>query len=101
VSTAENGPQALERMSAGTPPDMVILDLAMPEMEGTEVVLKMKADRKLMRVPILVVTGANVNRAKAEIMNGFAIPALSKPWREADLLDCVESAFLGRAWVGR
>ena len=76
---------------------MVLLDLVIPGMEGTEVIIKMKSDKNMMRIPIIVITGAHVGRAKAHILNSFSIPALSKPWKEAELLDRIGGALLGIA----
>jgi DNA-binding response OmpR family regulator len=80
---------------------MVILDLVLPGMEGTEVILQMRGDKDLMRIPVIVITGANVGGAKAEILSSFSIPALSKPWQESELLDRVEGAFLGATAFSR
>ncbi|MBN2301528.1 MAG: response regulator [Lentisphaerae bacterium] len=76
-------------------PDLVLLDLVLPDIEGTEVILKMKSDKDIMRIPTIVITAAHLGRAKAEILRSFAIPALAKPWNESELLDSVEGAFLG------
>jgi|GEM_PF-615878 len=96
VVGAANGREALEKVQAGKP-DALILDLGLPEMDGTEVILKLKSEKSFMRIPIIVVTAGNVGRARAHILNSFSIPALSKPWQEADLLDKLEGAFLGMA----
>jgi PAS domain S-box-containing protein len=100
VITAENGIEALEKVRSQHP-DMVILDLVLPGMEGTEVILQMRGDKDLMRIPVIVITGANVGGAKAEILSSFSIPALSKPWQESELLDRVEGAFLGATAFSR
>ncbi|MFC1496993.1 ATP-binding protein [Verrucomicrobiota bacterium] len=96
VVTAENGVEALKKIEENNP-DAVILDMAMPQMSGTEVILKIKSDKNRRRMPIIVITGANVDRSKAEILRSFSIPALSKPWDESELLDRLAGAFLGRA----
>jgi PAS domain S-box-containing protein len=94
--TAGDGIEALDRIEKDKP-SVVILDLVLPRMEGTEVILKMKSDKNMVRIPIIVITGAYVGRGKAEILNSFSIPALLKPWQEGELLDRVESAFMGAA----
>jgi len=100
VITAETGMEALEKISAFRP-DLVVLDLVLPGMDGTEVVLKMRSEKELARIPVIVVTGAGVSRAKAEILAGFSIPALAKPWQEDDLIDKIENAFLGATALSR
>ena len=98
VSTAADGAEALSAIEEDRP-DLVILDLLIPKIEGTELVLKMKSREELAHTPVIVVTGIDVDRAKAQILSSFAIPALQKPWREEELLDRVESAFVGAAAV--
>jgi len=100
VVKAGDGEEAL-KMIADRKPDAVILDLVLPKIDGSEVILRMKSDKATTRIPVIVVTGAHVGRAKGEILQNFAIPAVSKPWQEAELLDRVEGAFMGTAALGR
>ena len=87
------------RMVEEHSPDAVLLDMVLPRMDGTEVILKMKSNDKTRYIPVVVVTGANLTRGKAEILNSFSIPALLKPWQEAQLLDSLEGALLGAAML--
>jgi len=100
VMTAEDGIEAL-KMVKSHHPDLVVLDLVLPGMEGSEVILQMRSDKDLMRIPVIVVTGAHMGSAKAEILSSFSIPAMSKPWQESELLDRVEGAFLGTTAFSR
>ncbi|MGQ9684231.1 MAG: ATP-binding protein [Anaerolineae bacterium] len=56
VLTARNGRQALEIMLEAHP-DLVMLDLVMPQMDGYEVLRAMSADERLAQVPVVVVSG--------------------------------------------
>lgn len=94
TARASNGHEALEMIGRAAP-DLVVMDLVMPEMDGTGLALRMKSEKSMMRIPIIVVSGAHVSKAGAEILRNFSIPALRKPWKEQDLLDSVEEAFLG------
>lgn len=100
VISVRDGLETLEAVKREKP-DLVLLDMVLPEMEGTEVILKMKSDKEMMRTPIIVITAAHVGPAKAEILRSFGIPALPKPWNEVDLLDAVEGAFLGATSLSR
>lgn len=100
VMTVSEGIDAFDKIERQHP-DLVVLDLVMPGMDGTEIILKMKSTASLVRVPIIVVTGAHMGRAKAEILSSFAVPAMAKPWQESELLDRVEGAFLGQAVFNR
>ncbi|MDD4872342.1 MAG: ATP-binding protein [Kiritimatiellae bacterium] len=100
VIRAGNGTAALDAIQQKKP-DAVILDLVLPEIDGSEVILRMKSDNTMTRIPVIVVTGAHVSRAKGEILQNFAIPAIPKPWQEAELLDRVEGSFLGSAALSK
>ncbi|MGE5476666.1 MAG: response regulator [Bacteroidales bacterium] len=68
VSTAGNGREALELLRRnGTPeqaeaPDLMLLDLNMPQMNGREVLKEMKADPQLAHIPVVVLTTSGVER---------------------------------------
>ncbi|HTD76796.1 MAG TPA: ATP-binding protein [Chloroflexota bacterium] len=58
VQTAERATEALALLEAQhDPPTLVILDLAMPEVDGFEVLERLRADRRTQHVPVLVVSG--------------------------------------------
>ena len=51
----ENGPDALEGMRAA-PPELVLLDISQPRMDGTEVLRRMRGDPALAAVPVIALT---------------------------------------------
>ena len=55
VETAENGQEALEMLKANSF-DLVLLDIVMPVMDGYEVLERMKGDRRLRDIPVLVIS---------------------------------------------
>jgi two-component system alkaline phosphatase synthesis response regulator PhoP len=55
---AHNGKEGLERVRAEHP-DLVILDVMMPEMNGYDVCVVLKADPKLKRIPVILLTGVD------------------------------------------
>jgi CheY-like chemotaxis protein len=55
VVTAGDGEEALERIRE-SPPDFISLDLIMPRKSGHKLLLELRRDRKLSRIPVLVVT---------------------------------------------
>ena len=57
VEGAESGKAGLQAMQAA-PPDLVLLDLMMPDMDGWDVYQKMKADAITRNIPIIVVTAS-------------------------------------------
>jgi len=60
VITAVNGEDGLNLIKQERP-DLVILDLRMPKMDGSEVCTRVKADKDLTRVPVIMVTASSEN----------------------------------------
>jgi two-component system, OmpR family, response regulator VicR len=90
VVGALGGPEGLERI-AEERPDLVLLDLMMPEMDGWEVYQKMKSSEEMRRIPVIVVT------AKAQSIDrvlGLHIARvddyITKPFGPQELLESVQ-----------
>ncbi|MBN1337318.1 MAG: response regulator transcription factor [Deltaproteobacteria bacterium] len=86
VRVARTGREALEAAFSPPHPDLVLLDLMLPEMPGTEVCRRLKADPRTERVPIVMVTarGEEVDRVV-----GFELGAddyVVKPFSTRELL---------------
>lgn len=62
VATCTNGREALEYLRQRPPPDVIILDLQMPEMNGWQFRREQSRDAKLARVPVVVVTAFQTPR---------------------------------------
>jgi CheY-like chemotaxis protein len=75
VSVASNGREALE-MAARVPPDLILLDLSMPEMDGGEVLARVRSDPRLRTVPVVILS--------------------SESSRERECLEAGADAFLGK-----
>lgn len=82
VTTANNGIEGLKAISADKP-DMVLLDLMMPVMDGYKVLQAMKADANLKDIPVIVFSakGATeeIERAVATGASDFLIKATTTP----------------------
>jgi DNA-binding response OmpR family regulator len=88
VEQASNGSAAL-RLARRQPPQVMLLDLALPELSGLSVLASMKADWTTRQVPVIVVSGeAAVARAVAH----WAAAVVPKPFVLADLLATVAHA---------
>jgi adenylate cyclase len=78
VTEAENGMQALQKI-AEHPPDVILLDVMMPKMDGFGVCSRLKKDSKTAHIPILMVTALSDRK---ERLMGIAVGAndfLNKP----------------------
>jgi signal transduction histidine kinase/CheY-like chemotaxis protein len=85
VSAAENGRAALAALS-GTQPDLVLLDLIMPEMDGFEFLDELRRNEAGRRVPVIVITAAELTAADHERLNGSVLKVLQKPSHSCDVL---------------
>lgn len=94
VECCTDGEEALARIRKGQT-DMLILDLALKGIQGQQVILALKQSPAIRYLPILVITGATLDSAMLEVMTGFGIPALAKPWSRSVLLDAIENALIG------
>jgi DNA-binding response OmpR family regulator len=85
ISLADNGLEGLS-LARKRPPDLVILDVIMPEMDGYEVCRSMRADSRLSEIPILFLT-AKIK--EEDRVNGFLAGAddyLTKPFNVDELI---------------
>ena len=85
IATASNGRQALEQVDKENP-DLVLLDVMMPDMSGFEVAQHMKANPDTADIPIIFLTALN---STADIVKGFQVGAndfISKPFNKEELI---------------
>src|SRR5277367_3166287 len=90
VATAADGVEALERMREFEP-DLVLLDVMMPRLDGIEVVRTMRADPALCATPVILVTAKSDTRDVIEGLDAGGDDYLTKPFEHAALLARVRS----------
>jgi two-component system response regulator RpaA len=76
---SHNGADALEK-SLRQPPDLILLDMAMPEMDGIEVCRRLRADPLTAVIPILFLTVSKDIKSKSDGFNAGADDYLVKPF---------------------
>jgi len=74
-----------------TNPDLIILDLMMPEPNGFEVCRMLRADPKYSRTPIVIFTAMGDNESKTIALEAGANEFLTKPFRVEDLMQRIQS----------
>jgi len=94
LATARDGKQCME-MIAREAPDLLILDLLMPRMDGWGVIREMRSEPRYARIPILVLTTVieDASRRRYELETGMAMDVqdyVQKPARPDDLIRRVE-----------
>jgi signal transduction histidine kinase/AraC-like DNA-binding protein len=77
VMTAENGEQALERIRR-QPPDLVMLDLGMPGMDGFRVLEMMQQQETTRGIPVIILTGQSLSEADMARLRGRVEAVLNK-----------------------
>lgn len=78
VDSAEDGEAALERIHEA-PPDLVLLDVMMPKMDGFEVVRRMKADPSLPFIPVIMQTALDSTESMVQGVDAGADDYIAKP----------------------
>ena len=85
IATASNGRQALDKVIKEKP-DLVLLDVMMPDMSGFEVSQQLKANPETAEIPIIFLTALN---STADIVKGFQVGGndfISKPFNKEELI---------------
>jgi CheY-like chemotaxis protein len=84
VSTAANGKEAMEHLRTHERPDLILLDLRMPVMDGWELREVLKNDQALASIPVVVLSGAD--ERGEDVPNLQGTPFLRKPVQTEELL---------------
>lgn len=83
-----NGREALVAMRADSP-DIVILDLVMPEVSGWEVLRERAAEPSLLRIPIVVATASNIHKTRLDTLGSQVYEVIGKPFDLGTVLTVV------------
>ena len=86
VKVAINGMQALKLCATDTPPDLILLDVMMPGMDGYEVCRKLKEDPRSEGIPVIFVTAKNETRDEILGFEVGGVDYISKPVTPAVVL---------------
>ena len=100
VETAEDGETALAR-TRERPPDVVLLDVMMPRMNGFDVCRRLKGDAATAAIPVLLVTSLDAREDRLAGIGAGANDFLTKPIDTADLLLRVRNAVLTKRLYDR
>jgi CheY-like chemotaxis protein len=77
VTEASSGEDALQRAVAEKP-DVILLDLRMPDMLGTEVLARLKRDRTTADIPVIIATSQMLDESERQRLSNHAVAILSK-----------------------
>jgi len=96
IAAAQGGTQALNKAESEQP-DLVILDVMMPDMDGYEVTRRMRANKKTAHIPIIMFTAKTLVGDKVAGFQAGADDYLTKPIHPAELSSRVEAVLLRSA----
>jgi putative two-component system response regulator len=85
VRPALNGELALQAIAA-SPPDLVLLDIRMPGMDGFETCRRIKAQPKTADIPVIFISALNESEDKLTAFDAGAVDFVSKPFQAAEVL---------------
>ncbi len=83
LSFATSGRQALARLAKGYRPDLILLDVMMPEMDGYEVCATLKQDARTQNIPVIFVTARTDADSETRALTIGAVDFIHKPLNRA------------------
>ncbi len=81
VQAATNGPRALALANAHPVPDLILLDIMMPQMDGLEVLARLRANARTRDIPVIFVTAMERPEDEEQGLNLGAVDYITKPLR--------------------
>jgi len=95
VAVESNGRKALETVLA-TPPDVVVLDVMLPDLDGYEILRQMRADHQAGKVPVLMLTAKGQREDRENALECGADLFITKPFANSDIVAAIEKLSAGR-----
>lgn len=92
VTTAIDGQEALELM-AKDKPDVIVLDINMPRLDGFGLLNKIKADEAYASIPVMMLTTEGQEEDKETAMSLGARHYIVKPFKPSELIAAIEKMF--------
>ena len=95
VLTAKDGVDALEQL-ADVMPDVMLLDIEMPRMDGFDLARNIRGDKRLKHIPLIMITSRTADKHRQLAMDIGVNHYLGKLYDEDDLLNCIRQSIPGR-----
>jgi CheY-like chemotaxis protein len=89
LTAATTGHEALT-LASGSVPDVIVLDLGLPDIDGWEVARRLKANDRTSAVPIIALTGSDLPHERVSALRAGCDRHLAKPCAPADVLDAIQ-----------
>ena len=85
VVPARDGKEAYKLLQSGEPLAAAILDVVMPYIQGTELVRYMQSEKRLMKIPVIMMTAEQNPRLSSESFSAGAVAFLPKPFTTSQM----------------
>lgn len=89
VTGVLDGKAALEQMAVNRP-DLVILDIMLPEMDGFDVCRRIKADTETCHIPVIMLTAKKSSQDRERGMTAGASAYVTKPFKSARIVEIIQ-----------
>jgi two-component system sensor histidine kinase/response regulator len=90
VRVAASGAEGYEAIQY-SPPDVVLLDVMMPHIDGFELLRRLRLDPRSARIPVIFLTALSDPELKARALRAGCVDFVTKPFAAADVLRCIAS----------
>lgn len=90
IIPASDGPTAFKRLALRVP-DLILLDLLMPGMNGCEVCRRLKAEPNWMDIPVIFLSAADDKGLIVQALNSGGVDYVTKPFNQAELISRVRT----------
>jgi CheY-like chemotaxis protein len=94
VISKEDGYEALSWLNLGNIPDLILLDMEMPNINGRVLIRRIKSSYKHRQVPIIVMSGTDSKLIKNNFLKLGASDYIIKPFADLDFLERVKKAMI-------
>ena len=81
------------------PPDLLIIDQNLPGTTGMDLILQIRNDRRMGRLPVILVADEALPRPLLDMLRAFQIPLVPKPLREQVLVGAINILFYDRTLI--
>jgi CheY-like chemotaxis protein len=94
VATAAGGEQGL-KLAAQIAPDLIILDLMMPKMDGFQVLSRLRTNRRTINIPVIIISAKELsNEERAFLQDGMALFLTKGDHTAQDIREAVRNSLL-------
>ncbi len=95
VSTYGGGKEALEALRSVQQPDLLLIDMVMPDMEGPQALHKLREEMGILDLPVIFVTGRDAEHIDLDDVTLGVIGVIKKPYKPQEIVDRIREIWEG------